>query len=302
MPELTIEEFISKHQRLPMANLGEEPWLYRGILRQYVIAAHMSPKVDFPNRWGYLAETILRGEFLDDPIPQVEFLKPADRGVQQVQDEIRLYIDLMRDKRIYKFVEWLAWALGVNDPNDDFISADEKETLYRKVNLLTWLQYPADHLGIVYSRSLRGRAKYVNGNAFFPTPQSVTDCMAAMLQHDVKKTMNETRHLSVNDPCVGSGRFLLTASNFSMNLSGQDIDRTAIAITMINGVLFAPWMIKKPQAAIEKARNNAATKQGKDDPGSAQGVEGVVSCSTNGVGVKHSDSNDRQGRLFAGFE
>jgi hypothetical protein len=46
----------------------------------------------------------------------------------------------------------------------------------------------------------------------------------------------------VNDPCVGSGCMLLHASNFSMNLWEQDIDRLAIAMCKINGALYAPWL------------------------------------------------------------
>ena len=50
------------------------------------------------------------------------------------------------------------------------------------------------------------------------------------------------RTLSVCDPCVGSGRMLLHASNLSLNLWGQDIDSLAIAMCKINGALYAPWL------------------------------------------------------------
>jgi hypothetical protein len=65
----------------------------------------------------------------------------------------------------------------------------------------------------------------------------------------VKMTMAEkvtdgrnSRLMSVNDPCVGSGRMLLHASNYSLNLFGQDIDPLAVAMCKINGALYAPWL------------------------------------------------------------
>ena len=39
---------------------------------------------------------------------------------------------------------------------------------------------------------------------------------------------------TVNDPCVGSGRLLLHASNISLRLYGQDIDPLAVAMCKIN--------------------------------------------------------------------
>jgi hypothetical protein len=35
---------------------------------------------------------------------------------------------------------------------------------------------------------------------------------------------------------------LLHASNFSLNLWGQDIDPLAVALCKINGAMYAPWM------------------------------------------------------------
>ena len=54
----------------------------------------------------------------------------------------------------------------------------------------------------------------------------------------------------MSDPCVGSGRMLLHASNVSLALSGQDIDPLAVAMCQINGALYAPWLSFPLPAAI----------------------------------------------------
>ena len=52
----------------------------------------------------------------------------------------------------------------------------------------------------------------------------------------------DPRTAMVLDPCVGTGRMLLHASNFSLSLWGIDVDPTCVAITRINGALYAPWI------------------------------------------------------------
>ncbi|MBD1995249.1 SAM-dependent DNA methyltransferase [Leptolyngbya sp. FACHB-541] len=46
------------------------------------------------------------------------------------------------------------------------------------------------------------------------------------------------------DPCLGTGRLLLTASNYSLRLYGQDINDTVIKAALVNGYLYAPWLVK----------------------------------------------------------
>ncbi len=71
-----------------------------------------------------------------------------------------------------------------------------------------------------------------------------------MLIHDMRKERRYPRTRSVNDPCVGSGRMLLHASNHVLRLFGQDIDSLAIAMCKINGALYAPWLSFPLPAAI----------------------------------------------------
>lgn len=98
------------------------------------------------------------------------------------------------------------------------------------------IQAPYDYFGAFISER---KAKGWNSSAFFPTPHNVCECMVQMMFcHEDR----DTRTLTVNEPCIGSGRMLLHASNFSLRLYGQDIDPLVLACARINGALFAPWM------------------------------------------------------------
>src|SRR5208282_5253323 len=113
------------------------------------------------------------------------------------------------------------------------------EQLYRRVNLIPLLEKPHDYLGDYVAM---GKANGWNPTGFYPTPHPVVECMVRMLMHDGDVEGRDPRVLSVCDPCVGSGRMLLHASNFSLNLWGQDIDPLAVAMCKINGAMYAPWL------------------------------------------------------------
>ncbi|MBK8277245.1 MAG: hypothetical protein IPK92_15865 [Nitrospira sp.] len=46
----------------------------------------------------------------------------------------------------------------------------------------------------------------------------------------------------IMDPCCGTGRMLLHASNISLRLYGMDIDPLVTLIAKINGALYVPWL------------------------------------------------------------
>lgn len=107
------------------------------------------------------------------------------------------------------------------------------------MNLEPLLESPHDYLGEYVARN---RARGWNPTGFYPTPHQVVECMVQMSMHDAGQEGKESRTITISDPCVGSGRMLLHSSNYSMCLSGQDIDPLAVAMCKINGALYAPWL------------------------------------------------------------
>lgn len=135
-------------------------------------------------------------------------------------------------------LDWLSWGLALTS-EEPRLSDQVNEKLYRQVDIGPLLERPYDYLGDFVAQ---GKAKCWNPSAFYPTPHNVVELMVRMTMADNRADGRDPRTLSVNDPCVGSGRMLLHASNFSLNLYGQDIDPLAVAMCKINGALYAPWL------------------------------------------------------------
>lgn len=243
-PSLT--RFFFDNGRLPFITDEIKPWDYPGWLLAYVVLAQAThPAV--PDRWGYLFRTIDEGRFLDKPIPtihfQSEFAYSTGAGRKQLENaETIIERSFAGSWSSFQcLVDWLSWSLGVCNEKPRFDEKTNKQ-LYRTFNLEPFLLQPSDYLGS-YLAERRGSGW--NPNAFYPTPHCVVEMMVRMQfgDPDAYAPERDQRTLSVLDPCVGSGRMLLHASNFSMNLYGQDKDSLVVKMCKINGALYAPWMV-----------------------------------------------------------
>ena len=141
-------------------------------------------------------------------------------------------------------VRWLAWALRVGQQQE---APQEPQPgwdalLYECFELGRLQAADADIFGTVISDSI-GKGSKWNTSAFYPTPQEVCELMVQMTMSDRAAVHPDKDHrlLSVCDPCVGTGRMLLSASNYSVNLSGCDIDPLMVDCCAINMALYAPW-------------------------------------------------------------
>jgi hypothetical protein len=235
-PELAA--FVTAHGRLP--RLGDEraPWTYRGWLLPYVIQLHaLIPAV--ADRWGYHLRTLEAGKLLDEPVPQITFGPPDNKVFRLLHDWSRLIgYDCGGWSDFRTLVDWLCWGLARSNEQPR-LSEPVSEKLYRQVNLVPLLERPFDYLGEHVAAS---KARGWNPTGFYPTPHNVVELMVRMTMPNTKEEGRDPRTLSAADPCVGSGRMLLHASNFSLALHGQDIDPLAIAMCKVNGALYAPWM------------------------------------------------------------
>jgi hypothetical protein len=244
LPDLAA--FVAEHHRLPRLGDSPAPWHYRGWLLPYVIQLHaVIPAV--ADRWGYHLRTLEAGRLLDEPIPQIAF-GPADSKIFTLLHEWSLLVGRdcggWSDFRV--LLEWLCWGLALSEEGPR-LPDDVSEKLYRKVDLTPLLERPHDYLGEYVATS---KARGWNPTGFYPTPHSAVECMVQMLMHDAGRDGRDPRTLSVCDPCVGSGRMLLHASNVSLNLWGQDIDPLAVTMCKINGALYAPWLAFPLPASI----------------------------------------------------
>lgn len=238
--------FFSRENRLPRLGDSPSPWRYRGWLLPYVFLIHeLCPAV--ANRWGYYFRTVEAGKLLDEAIPQIAFGAPDQRVFSLLHDWSRLIGgDCGGWSDFHMLLEWLSWglSLGCHEPH---LAEAVNEKLYRQVNIGPLLQAPHDYLG---DHVALGRARGWNPTGFYATPHPVVECMVRMTLDRGRAGKRDPRTLSVCDPCAGSGRMLLHASNYSLNLWGQDIDPLAISMCKINGALYAPWLSFPISSAI----------------------------------------------------
>lgn len=181
-----------------------------------------------------------RGEYKGPPLSP----KGAHQHIGQLIDKLGGGWDALT-----YLIRWLAWSLGVSaecseEPHQPWgADAAWGDTLYREFHIQRLLAADADVLGYWLAER---HGKGWNPAAFYPTPMNVCECMARMTMHDVGSTLpdgRDARLASVCDPCVGTGRMLLAASNFSLNLHGMDIDGLMVDACSVNLALFAPWAV-----------------------------------------------------------
>lgn len=241
-----INEFVLQHGRLPRIDDEIPPWDYRGWLLWHCQLAHWHPEV--VNRWDYYQRTLEAGRLLEEQIPRITF---SDGGSNEAVRMLQRALDLIFGElgswaAFPALVDWIAWGMAVSSERPHF-SARLNEALYRHFDLGPLLVSPHDYLGALYAE---GKGRW-NPHAFFPTPHSVVECMTRITMIDVIDAQEggstlshgrDPRTVTVCDPCVGSGRMLLHASNYSVCLYGCDIDPVCCRITAINGALYAPWL------------------------------------------------------------
>lgn len=246
-----IRLFMAIYGRLPHLGDPIPPWHFRGWLGAYVQALHEHPGVDFPDRWGYLArvhaawDPAAEAGLDPGPIPQVRFGRRDERVFRGLTRAVET-AGLRRYggygwSSFCLFTDWLAFGLGFEATPPELDDATQ-EKLYRDFDLGPWFEAPYDYLA-AYICETRGNGW--NPNAFYPTPHEVCEAMVTMQMHDAAQD-GDNRRKTVCDPCVGTGRMLLHASNHCLYLFGQDIDPLMVRCTMVNGALYAPWIVAPP--------------------------------------------------------
>ena len=195
----------------------------------------------FLKRWVYWLSTLHQGVILEESIPQIKW---PGMGHEEPRNNLEtcLHFNRRRFSRqsFSLFVEWLLFGFGAPSVKEmpPQIEDEVNAFWYKTFNLGLLLKYPHDYLG-EYAAELYGNGPH-NPTAYFPTPMNVSVMMATMLLHEQDKTA------SVCDPCVGSGRLLMAASNYSLNLYGMDIDYPILNICKANMWMYVPWCVVRP--------------------------------------------------------
>ena len=213
------------------------PRMTHGWLNPYLLRA----SDHYDGRWSYWIASLQYGKPLDCPIPQTDFLGQGDT---ETFKNINTCLEVAREhgfrEALWKFCDWLLWGFNRHEIRSlPDLPERVLATWYRTFNLNLWLEHPYDYLGEIAAEHY-GAGKR-NRTGYYPTPMDVSKIMAMMI---FTKEQEPTE--SVLDPCVGSGRLLMVASNYSLNLWGMDIDTNILKICTINMAVYVPWAIGRP--------------------------------------------------------
>lgn len=235
--------FYAKNGRWPRLGDPIQPWEYSGWMLNGVME-FLASHPELPDRYGYLCDILKNHSLPDAPIPQIRF--NANSEATNFRKTIEQnWIAPFNDTVFFSngfstLVHWLGWALGTRTEKPS-LNPNLSEKLYRIIDVTPMLLYPYDYFGDILSENSGW-----NPYAFFPTPHNVVEMIVQMQFADPR----DARLLNVCDPCLGTGRMLLHASNYSLRLYGMDIDPLVLEIAKINAALYAPWMIHSVDQAL----------------------------------------------------
>ncbi len=210
----------------------------KGWLIPYLLALDYN----FYQRWDYWTRAVLQDKIPDESIPYISFKPSLVYQQRQVIKNITRclsYADHRCSNSLEKFIDWILWGFNriesfpaINETIDDY--------WYRTFNLGLFYEEPGDHFAEIAAESNVGR-----GSGYFPTPGHVVELMVRMNFGD--EPQHEHKHLSVMDPCCGTGVMLLYASNYSLNLYGVDIHPLIHKIALVNSFIYVPWLAFRPK-------------------------------------------------------
>lgn len=205
------------------------------------------------HRWEYWAQTKIAGRLLPHGIPRIEWASehgegsPGRRMLERAMNGVTKYGEWRgwsgADNLSY-FFDWLLFGFGDRSqqepPKERSDCQGASDRLYQLFNLEPLLAYPHDYLGDILAEGAYGKHC-----GFYPTPMEIAAMMVQMqMGNDSTEPGQDQRSMSVCDPAAGTGRMLLCASNYSMRLYGNDINQIVIKACLVNGWLYAPWLVK----------------------------------------------------------
>lgn len=215
---LGFDALLSKHYQRFLNNRGSF-----GSMRRQLI--ERSP------RWQWYSTIMLLKKFPTEPIPQINFVDDSDGRAKKLVLSL-LNVNVSFDDLLNYLLHMFGHPGYEQKPQ-----AEINFPLEQAINL------ERDLFGDAYSEIMGKGLR--NGTGYFPTPQNICNMIVDMTMSDCQ--LNNT----VNDPCVGSGRMLLSASNKSLFLSGNDVNLTCVKMTLVNGYFFAPWIPMPPPDEIK---------------------------------------------------
>ena len=188
-------------------------------------------------RWQWWSNAMLIKRVLPDyiPWPKIDF-------AEHVQDSdppmkmIKKCLEQFHDIKFEDFLDWILFNFGDYHTKELPPSVTPKHVEYwnQHFDLSMLLLREGDWIGQWYE--VNEASNFVKGKqGFFTTPMNICTLMAKITMESNTDLLTE-----MNEPCCGTGRMFLAASNYTLLMCGQDINLTCIKICRINAWLYMP--------------------------------------------------------------
>jgi len=199
-------------------------------------------------RWAWWLERLEKRDFdtiKSSDIPKITFnLYRGHEPHHKALKMLNLCVDTIKRREgrysgngaLMALIDWLSWSLGLQDEAPG-IKVETHQELYQTFCLDLIMGAPCDYWGILLSDLQHGKGT----TSFYPTPSEVVTLLTDIISEQDGPAMR-----SAYDPCLGTGRALLEASNHYLLLSGQDIDSSVLKCAKLNFALYVPWAIVPP--------------------------------------------------------
>ncbi len=226
-------------------NLASEPSQFDALLSKHYqrflisrgsFGSWRSKLISLSPRWQWYSNIMLLKKLSAEPLPKMDFSDDNDGKAKKLVLSI-----LNVNRNLDDLLNFLLHMFG-------HTGYEQRPRVEFDFPLEEALRLERDLFGDAYSEVMGNSLR--NGTGYFPTPQSICNLIVEMTMTGCQLTN------TVNDPCVGSGRMLLSASNKSLFLSGNDVNLICVKMTLVNGYLFAPWLVLPPPKEILSQNNN----------------------------------------------
>lgn len=230
------KELLSCH-RLYKNNRTVEQYFHKG----FILAALLLLDANTSRRWEYWLKACDKGALPADPIPQIDWLKYL--GTPENRAAAADLLKCCEQGEANQFLDWLLHGFGYDAP-PSWADADIRTLEHWEKHFgdafPAMMLYPAAYFTDLLQEII---SKYKRSNTgCFPTPMHVSVCMAEMTFSDNPRG----KAASVCDPCCGAGNMLLAASNYSLNLYGQDINELLLKGLKVQAFMYVPWIMLMP--------------------------------------------------------
>lgn len=243
-----------------------------------------------------------------EPIP---FLKPGDAGFDKTLTMLKACFRAVGGesqkpgmREVSYLAKWILFSLGhpyqTHPPTLETSTVGaRRKSLEHEFDLSQLIRFPSDYFGHLLAHSQYGQRH----TRFYPTLQPVAALMAE-LGHQVDRSPTPMR---IFDPCLGTGRLALEASNYARALIGWERDRPLLEVALANFMLYAPdFALPIPGLGGQLFWGDALERQGtvivghraQPDPWPALAPPPKLSKSSRTSKPHASDPNTAQLTLF----